>query len=443
MRKLHLVLLSGFGVLAGCQHAPPPAPPTPPTDASRVAALRWLNSNALPLSTLDSTASPSARAAFLSIVGDARVLGMSEYSEGTHEFGELMRNVLRDVVEGAGFRGIAVQAAMPEALEVDRYVRTGVGDPRRLLRALGPGKWDRQEVVELVSWMRAYNTGKPAAQQIGFYGIDLTNVSHAVRTVETLPATTTGTALQSWIRNEYQCVAQGAAAYWGLEGYAADTTYWERCATVTARVRDTLGAIRKRSSTDTADVAFAQQMAALVQRSVTQGIRHVKRADALADNIVWTADQLGPDARIVFWGRDAEGGRQEMERGIVQTGMVLGQRLGEKYRPVAFAFGNGSIHAQGVDERTGQPSGYGNVRAAPPEPGSYEELLQFVNARDFYVDMRKVTSDSSAKWLVGPHPMRFIGSQFVATAARQFTWPTEFPKHYDALMFVRDVSPAK
>lgn len=429
--------------LTACHHAPPPPPPTPPTGSAQVSALHWLNGNVVPLATLDSTGGASTARPFLDLVGDARVLGMSEYSEGTHQFGQLMFDVVRTMIENAGFRGIAVQAPMAQTLEIDRYVRTGVGDAKRLLHAMGAGKWDTQEVLDLVNWMRRYDAGKPSSQQVGFYGIDLSNATHAVDVVESLPATVTGASLQAWIRNEYQCVAQGDAAYWGLEGYAADTTYWARCRTIAAQGRDSLAALHARTATDAADIVFAEQMAEIVERHVSQGFRHVKREDALADNILWIADRLGPDARLVFWGRDAEAGRQEMQKPIVQTGKVLGDRLGEKYRPVAFAFGTGSIRAQGVNERTGEPSGYHDVRVEPPEPGSYEEVLQFVNARDFYVDMRKVTSDSSAHWLVGPHSMRFIGSQYVPQAARQFTWPTEFPKHFDALVFVREATPAR
>ena len=75
----------------------------------------------------------------------ARVIGFSELSEGTHEFPYIIRRALFALAESSHVRGLAIQAPMAEAMEVDRYVRTGVGDPEKLLRSLnswpGTARW--------------------------------------------------------------------------------------------------------------------------------------------------------------------------------------------------------------------------------------------------------------------------------------------------------------
>jgi hypothetical protein len=40
---------------------------------------------------------------------------------------------------------------MAEALEVDRYVRTGVGEPQRLLRRWDHGRWENREMLAVVA----------------------------------------------------------------------------------------------------------------------------------------------------------------------------------------------------------------------------------------------------------------------------------------------------
>ena len=60
----------------------------------------------------------------------ARIIGFSELVEGTHELPYIMRRALFALAD-SGVRGIAIQASMADAMDVDRYVRGARGDPQR------------------------------------------------------------------------------------------------------------------------------------------------------------------------------------------------------------------------------------------------------------------------------------------------------------------------
>ena len=70
------------------------------------------------------------------MVGDARIVALGENTRGTRDFFEMKTRVLRFLVEEMGFRTFAMQVNWPEARRVDRYVRTGQGDPDKLLAGL-------------------------------------------------------------------------------------------------------------------------------------------------------------------------------------------------------------------------------------------------------------------------------------------------------------------
>src|SRR6185437_14115573 len=107
---------------------------------------------------------------------------------------------------------------------------------------------------------------------LGVYGFEIPSGAHAVNVVLALPDSVTGRRLKAWLRGEYACVATDEAAHWGLEGRAADSTYWNRCGTSVSLAADSIAALRARlsaASREASDVAYADEMARLIQHYVT------------------------------------------------------------------------------------------------------------------------------------------------------------------------------
>lgn len=433
--------------VAGCHSAPPPPPPAPRVlGDSAAAALQWVQSHDTPIALADSVPGADERRQIGALASGARIIGFSELNEGTSEFPEIVLRTLVALAD-SGFRGVAIQAPMPEALEVDRYVRTGVGDPRRLLRALGSWRWDTREMLAFVGALRRWNTTHPE-RRLGFYGFEIPTADHAVRVIESLPDSVTGAPLKQWLTRTYACVAVDESAHWGLEGRAADSTFWDACGPATTAAADSVAALQRRvpaSSRAAADVAFAEEMARLVQHHVSVGLRHMTRYDANAEHVLFVANSLGADARLVLWGGDVEMGRLTLKPNTVQTGVPLGQRLGDRYRAIAYAFGDGVIRARvpASGRRGGGEPGLSNVRAAPPTPDSYEDVLSRAPSAAYWLDMRSLPNDAAGTWLRGPRPMRLISELYSPLLASALVTPVEFPAYYDAVVFVKTVTPAR
>jgi len=437
-----LVAAGGFAT-AGCRSKPPEVAAAPaPLDDASAAALRWIDAHAILLSKLDSTGAPTDRASFVAFVGSARVLGVSELTEGTHEFPQIVQNMLRVLSADAGYRGIAVQAPMAEAMELDRYVRTGRGAPRPWLRALG-SHWETQEVLDLVEWIRGYNSGRSTSEQVGFSGFELPSANHAVRIATSLPDSVAGSALNGWLRRELGCVATGESAAWGREGVAADSTFWNRCGVVAAAAVDSLAALSRRrgASRSSDDVTFAEQMARLIQHHVSVGLRRLPRHEAVAEHILWIANSLGADGKLLVWGRDVESGRLTLEGNVVQSAVALAKSLGDRYRNLAFTFGEGVVRARPITPGR-EPGDERSIRVRMPSAESYENVLNRARLDAFVVDLRTLPTDTAGVWLKGPHAIRLISGVYTPDAPGAFETHVEFPANYDGLIFHRRVSPA-
>ncbi len=435
---------------AACHHPPPlpPAPP-PPLSDSGTAALTWVQSHLSPIVLHDSTPPAQEQHGLASIASGARILGLSELTEGTAEFPEVVRRTLM-ILADSGFKAVAIQGPMAEALEIDRYVRGGSPvDVRRLLHALGSWRFETKEMAAFVGALREWNHAHPD-KQIGFYGFEIPSAALAVRTVTTLPDSVMGAALRGWLTHEYACVRENESAHFGLEGRTADSAYWNACAPATRAALDSVVAARARASNPSVatQLAFAEENARLIAHHVAVGLRHLARQDANAEHVTYLANQFGPQGRIVLWGGDIEMGRLTQDKNV-QTGVPLGQKLGAAYRPVAFAIGTGhlrarvpSVNRSANGRGSGEP-GFADTHVARPEQDSYEDVLNRLpsSGDSYWLDVRNLPSDKAGGWMHGPRFMRLITEVYSPILPNAFETQIELPSNYDAIVFVKTPTP--
>ena len=162
---LRLALLTAaLSLPAGCAEdtgtaprAPAPIAPSPPEPAGVPLDVGpWLDAHAKPFDGTHHSL-PHDDIEFLrDVVGDARIVALGENTRGTRDFFELKARILRFLVEEMGFSTFAMQVNWAEARRLNRYVRTGEGDPERLLSGLYRWWWNTESVLAMIAWMRAW-----------------------------------------------------------------------------------------------------------------------------------------------------------------------------------------------------------------------------------------------------------------------------------------------
>ena len=419
----------------------------PLTDAA-VAAGQWAHANAVGFTPDDSTrANDPERVKLYSLTAGARVIGFSEMVEGTHELPYIMRRALLALAD-SGVRGIALQTSMADAMDVDRYVRGGPGDLRRILRAINnPPESQRiatRETAALVEALRTWNRANPN-KQIGFYGFEIPSAAHAVNAIVTLPDSVLGKSLKAWLTQRYACVARNEGAHWGREGNPADSTFWSSCGPETTAAMDTIIALHQRSTRFGPDLTFAEQAARLIQHHVRVGLARLTRHEGNAQHVMFLLDQLGPGGRLVLWGGDVEMARLTLDKTTIQTAVPLSEKLGAGYRAIAFTVGDGVVRAR-VPRQNGRgpdAPGISDAVLAPPQHNTLEDVLIRATPAGYWLDMRSLPGDIGGAYLKGPRNMRLISEIYVALLPNQFETPVEFPKNFDGVVFVKRATPAR
>ncbi|MBX7052761.1 MAG: erythromycin esterase family protein [Flavobacteriales bacterium] len=111
---------------------------------------------------------------------EKKIIAMGEATHGTHEFFETKMKVFQFLVEECHYRVFAIEASYGAEMYVNDYVSGKTNDIALAMKYLD-WPWGTEEVKNLVEWIRQYNHGKEASDQIAFYGFDMQNISIGIQ----------------------------------------------------------------------------------------------------------------------------------------------------------------------------------------------------------------------------------------------------------------------
>ena len=145
------------------------------------AAREWLAANAIRLDTVESGHGFVDMQPLKQVFGTSRIVALGEATHGSREFFQLKHRMLEFLVTEMGFNLFGIEATMPEAFDVNRYVLTGEGDAARALAGLYFWTWDTEEVRSMIEWMRSYNADPTHVRKVKFYGFDMQSAPRAAK----------------------------------------------------------------------------------------------------------------------------------------------------------------------------------------------------------------------------------------------------------------------
>src|SRR5438093_12390842 len=125
----------------------------------------------------------------LELIGDARFVLLGEATHGTHEFYSERAAITRRLIAEKDFSILAIEADWPDSSRVHRYVRGAAVDANANealsgFRRFPTWMWRNTVIVELVEWLRGFNSGlDPKRAPAGLYGMDLYSLHGSIDAV--------------------------------------------------------------------------------------------------------------------------------------------------------------------------------------------------------------------------------------------------------------------
>ena len=417
----------------------------PPTDpALAQAVLAQIKEIAAPLATTDPTGGLGDLAPVGVAVGDARLVALGEASHGTREFFQMKHRLLEYLVTQKGFTVFAMEANWPETEAVDRYIKTGQGDPKAALAGLYFWTWNTQEVLDLIEWMRAYNAAPGVHPTLSFTGFDMQTPDVALARVEAY--------LRQVAPAEVPALRKSYAPLRALMARQASrrTTFpappspavAASCRAGAAAVLARMDARREAYVQASSAGAFgdARQNALIVaqateEMTVTFQEGGEGRNRAMAANIRWLTDWKYPGQKMVLWAHNGHVGAFEAG-GHKSMGAYLRSSYGPALAVLGFAFDRGEIRA--VPMAGGQMKGRAVPLPVPPAgEGTGDALLHQAGLPRFLLDFHRVAPDSPlGAWLASPHPFQMPGAAWDPAEAALFAQPVTLRTAYDGLIYI-------
>jgi len=388
----------------------------------------WVRETLVPLATVEPGSGLEDLSGLGEMVGEARVVALGESTHGTREFFLLKHRLLEYLVTEKGFTGFAIEAAMPESFDVNRYVLTGEGDPRKALAGLYFWTWDTEELLALIEWMKKWNSENE--QKVRFYGIDIQFAGHAyTRTTTWLKAhghpidlAPLAPLARAETTSELRTAADPDAA---LDAAAALLAHLDEH-------RDVLVA-----ASSAGEWAEIRQCARVIQQKLAFASRAQSRDALMAENVQWV---LQREEKVVVWAHNAH---VSLDSGkSMPMGAVLRRKLGDELVVFGLEFGSGRFRA--LPFPFWQQPAVQELSVELLDDESLPAMLARSGAELFALDLRTLPeSDGVARWFSAWRPAHAIGAGFSPGASGYGPASQLASRQYDALLYVQQTTAAR
>lgn len=385
-------------------------------------------------------------------IGNARIVMLGEASHGTHEFYQARIKISERLIKEQGFMAIAIEGDWPDAHCVHRYLQ-GEGDAGQSEQSLSSFQrfptwmWCNTTLPPFLHWLRQYNDHLPAAQKIGFYGLDLYSLNSSMHAVINFLMKIDPEAAQR-AKQRYACfdhLNQEPEMYGYLVKAGIKKTCLQEAVGQLIELQHRAFEYLHRNGMAAEDeYFFATQNARLVKnaenyyRSMLEGRVSTWniRDSHMAETVNVLADHLETrfkrPAKVIIWAHNSHVGDARATEMGERKEFNLGQLVREEYNQHAYSLGfstyEGTVMAASDWGKTGEKK-----QINPGMPGSFEELFHLLTHKNFFLNL--LDTDKLEHYLNIPRLQRAIGVVYLPETERwSHYFFTHLPYQFDGII---------
>jgi protein-L-isoaspartate(D-aspartate) O-methyltransferase len=342
-----------------------------------------------------------------------RVVMLGECSHGTHEFYAARAAITRRLVERHGFTVIAVEADWPDAAALHRYITHGAArqNASASFQRFPTWMWRNTVIAKLADDLRAYNAVADEDRRVGFYGLDIYNMSGSIAAVLAYLDREDPEAAKV-ARERYGCLTPWQADPATYGRFALSQGYTECEAAVVAQCRDLLGQALSDRDENLLDAAMNARLVASAERYYRimyyGGAESWNLRDShMAETLQHLLEARGPDAKAVVWAHnshigDARATEMGRVRGEHNIGQLVRELLGDEVALIGFGTHTGTVTCA-----TDWDGPTETKRVLPSRRDSHERLCHDAAIPRFLLDFHR--HEALRQRLAEPRLERFIG----------------------------------
>lgn len=402
-----------------------------PDPAVAKAVVAELKKRVVPLETVEAGKPSGDLAAFGKAVGEARVVALGEATHGTREIFQMKHRMLEYLVKEKGFTVFAIEANWPESEALDRYIKTGEGDPKAGLAAMYFWTWQTEEILAMVEWMRAYNQAPGKHPILSFTSFDMQIYKGASQKVWAYLQQYGGTEAEA-VTAEYVKLAKLNQREAGTAAAGA-----ERVVSWLAERKQPLEAAS--SAQAYREALQSARIVAQATKLQAPGTGVGYRDEMMARNVEWLMKEAYPGEKLVLWAHNGHVGKVK-GYGYEPMGKWLRQSLGERLYVLGFGIHTGSVRA--MTREGGKSIGLAESKIPAADADSGTGLFSAVGQPLFFLDIR-AQDGALGNWLGQEHKFRSCGALWDRDEAENYLGSESLGKAYDGYVYLEKTEAAR
>ena len=412
--------------------------------------LETLNQNAfagrlIPITSLSPSTSTEDLSFLSSFVSDKSIVALGESTHGTSEFFTLRHRMIQHMVEKLNFRVLAVETNFSTAQAINAYITGGSGTALEAVQNISGWVYNNQEFVQLIEWLRTFNSGRAPADKVTFYGFDAQSAEAGAKRVQAYVSSYDPAYMSSFNQtaepflNDFQELS--AYSYEELEQMipslvAGYQTRWNSILTY-------LNTNKSKLIAQSGDRAYDLMLRhwEIVQQTFN-GFVHIAdelkyfnyRDSYMADNVDWIQKHENNN-KVIIWAHAGHSGKNTGATGT-QMGYNLKQRHPETFYTIGYFTNGGTVRV--VHLSNGVPM-LGEATIAPKEEHVLTQAFAKGQWSQFFLPMSAITGNTALENLFfRPTKIYFIGADLERSTVDQ-TLGIE----YDAIVFLEKTKATK
>jgi len=401
----------------------------------------WISENAIQISTVEAGNGFEDLLPIGEMIGDARIVSLGEPTHGNREVFQLKHRMIEYLVEKKGFNIFALECPFGAARDINRYVLDGIGDPEKALAGIYMWAWDTEEILDLIVWMREYNSNPDHKEKVKFYGFDPQHPERAARVMLDYLAKV-DPPLEGKVRPELGLleIPFSNPEIIGLRQWVSqecDSLSFQNISLVMESFDKNKNQYVQNSSVSEWELAkqHARQVEIYIEENSEGADYNNVRDLGQAHNLKWIMEHEGNDAKMITWAHNTHVSNASFE-GVNHMGFNLKKWYGDDLKIFGFFFNQGGFKA--IDG--GVPSKGIHDFSVGTAP---EEIFEYTMAKTKMplaaIDLSKIKDKGVVHdWFNQERGTRHSGGWF--NEKEPFYWPYKLAEAYDGLIYLDSTS---
>ena len=405
--------------------------------------INWINENAIeiedanPDSELNAFKNDAPRK-----FSNAKIFGFGEASHNTKEFFDIKAKFFKYLVRNQGVKTFIMEESYQAESGINEWISGGKGDIKTIAKHFNIGFWKTKEVVNLLQWMRDYNSDKSKENQIRFYGMDIQsgkNINQEIRDFVKKHKIS--------VDEKLLMVADNCSNK--KKDYTKSTNWAKFNVPELEKLKQTI--IKSQTDRNINQIELKSIIRSLnylkkYTQHISSSLGFVERNEfrdlKMFENIKWIVEKESKNGKAFIWAHNEHINKKEMYSngsGIMNLGRYLKDYYSNDYYSVGFDFGKGNIYGYARDKKQG--AYWKNYYIEKPFRKTFAKTLIFINKDIYFVDMDNALANEPTKFFSKKLKHLLIAAGgYQPKPLHKILISKIYNETYDGLIFVKKIS---